>query len=76
VELFGKDLEAWPCWRKRCVNAMKAGFEVSQAHRSLIVDGCRLSDTASKSCLPACLPATILPAMMTMDSLSKTISPK
>jgi hypothetical protein len=40
----------------------------------MLVDKCKLSATTPVLCLPAWLPATMLPETMAMDSLSETVT--
>ena len=84
VELFGKDLEVWPC-RRRCVAGGR--LEVSKEFWPFIpgvlsasclctkmwVTSCCCS-SAMPACLPVCCCASIV---MVMDSYpSETVSPK
>jgi hypothetical protein len=71
VELFGKDQEVWPYLRRSVtVGDLKVFkpmlFPISSLCL-LLVDQ-YVSSQFLFQCLPTCLPASMLPAMMAMDS--------
>lgn len=65
AELSGKDQEAWSCWR-RCVPWI--GLEVSNVRARPTLSLLPADrDVKALVSVPACLPPTMLPAMMAAD---------